>query len=268
MSSPFLLLPTTDKQMPVYPYSQKKYLFAKGGLRLVVLLIILVFSFISLRLTAQRNEYNWQAGINTGMLVAYSDIKTNEFFPSLSPFNELRSGAGLQLSYSFNPVFGLRAAMTAGRLAGANPDADEYFKANILDYSLQGTFNLNTIFFYDYVETPFDIYAIVGYGFVEFRSIRRKLSDDSFISAYGYAPNGSKSSDKTRELIIPVGIMLQTSVDKIARTGNEFLLNTSLAIEFTLINANTNKLDSNLSLREVKDKYSYLSIGLIYSFRQ
>lgn len=266
MSSPFLLLPSSDKQLPVYPYSIRKFFFGNSLFGAYSFVLLLNFSILVQQSYAQRNENTWWAGVHSGMLVFYGDVKTNDFFPSLSPFNELRAGAGANLSYLFNPVFGLRMSFTAGKLAGANQAADEYFKANILDYSLQGIFNLNTIFFYDYIETPVDIYAMVGYGFVEFRSIRRRLSDDGFIQAFGYAANGSKSAGKTREMMIPVGFIIQSSVNKLTRNGSNFLSNTDITLEFTLANANTNKLDANLTIREVKDKYSYFSIGLVYNF--
>jgi len=264
MSSLFLFSPNSDKQMLSYPYSRRKNFFIRGRTQGMYLFLLLTFNILSISMYAQHIENRWEAGVHTGMLVFYGNIKTNDFLPSLSPFNELRAGAGAKLSYLLNPVFSLRASFTAGKLAGANQVINEYFKANILDYSIQGVFNLSTVFFYNYVETPINIYALVGYGFVEFRTIRRKLSDDSFIRAFGYASDGSKSSDKTRELIIPVGGIVQIEFDKLTRTRNNFLANTVIALEFTLANANTNKLDANLTLRELKDKYSYLSIGLAY----
>jgi len=263
MSSPFFELLHTDKQLFAYPYSLKNFFSARLSMLRFATVFLLVVMFQN-GIHAQLFNPRFSAGVHSGMLVFYGDIKTKEFAPSLSGFNELRFGSGLQATYDLNPILSLRGAFIAGKLAGAKPSADEYFEANILDYTLQLMVNLNSLIFYDYNITPLDVYAIIGYGMVEFRTIKRKLSDNSFVKAFGYNADGSKSDRKTREMVIPVGIMLQSNIENLLNVNNYFLSKTDLTLEFVLHNANTNKLDADLTVREVRDKYSYLAIGLVY----
>lgn len=237
-------------------------------LRVFITLILIAVGTISAgSAKAQVYNRNWSAGMHSGLLVFYGDIKTNDFFPAISGFNELRAGGGVQATYHLNPLLGLRGSLLFGKLAGANPDNDEYFNANIIDYTLQAMVSLNTLVFYNYDETPFDIYAVVGYGLVEFRTIRRRLSDDSFIRAFGYSADGSKTPKKTRELVIPVGLKIHTNMENLFGMRNDFFSNSEITLEFILHNAHTNKLDADLTVREARDKYSYLALGILYYFR-
>lgn len=255
---------TSDKQLIIYPYSLSKYFFRFKILAVKSLILKLVLLIGISQSEAQVFTPKWSAGMHSGMLFFYGDIKTNEFLPSVSGFNELRLGTGIQTTYQLNPMFALRGSILAGKLAGAKPETDEYFTANILDYTIQAMFSMNGIFFYDYDITPLDVYALIGYGLVDFRTIKRKISDDSFIKAYGYNSDGSKSDRKTRELVIPVGVILQSNLDNLFNLSNYFLSNMDLTLEFVLHNVKTNKLDADLSVREVRDKYSYLALGLVY----
>lgn len=254
----------TDKQLITYPYLAEKYFFRYNKHNAVKVFLAMLLLLLTINISAQVFTPKWSAGMHSGMLVFYGDIKTNEFLPSVSGFNELRFGVGIHANYHFNPMLAMRGSIIAGKLAGAKPEADEYFEANILDYTLQAMINLNGLFFYDYDITPLDVYFIIGYGLVDFRTIRRKLSDDSFIRAFGYNADGSKSDRKTREMVIPVGIMLQSNIENLLNLNNYLLSNIDLTLEFVLHNANTNKLDANLTVREVRDKYSYLALGLVY----
>lgn len=254
----------TDKQLVSYPYFSGKIFFRYNKHLAVNVFLAILLILKTTNISAQVFTPKWSTGIHSGMLIFYGDIKTREFLPSVSGFNELRFGVGIHANYHFNPMFAMRGSVIAGKLAGAKPEADEYFEANILDYTLQAMINMNGIFFYDYDVTPFDVYAIVGYGMVDFRTIKRKLSDDSFVRAFGYNADGSKSDRKTREMVIPVGIMLQSNVDNLLNLNNYILSNIDLTLEFVLHNANTNKLDADLTVREVRDKYSYLALGLVY----
>lgn len=253
-----------DKQIGKYPYSIKKFIFRNRALIICIAFIINNLSLPPNIIHAQVFKPQWSAGIHSGLLVFYGDIKTNEFAPAINGFNELRAGFGLQTTYTFNPILSIRGSLTKGKLAGAKPSTDEYFTANILDYSVQAMINLNGLIFYDYDYTPIDVYAAIGYGFVDFRTIKRKLSDDSFVRAFGYNPDGSKSSVKTREMTIPVGIIIHSNLEQILNSNNYLLSQTDITLEFILHNVNTNKLDADLTLREVRDKYSYFAFGLIY----
>lgn len=253
-----------DKQLITYPYLAGKYFFRFNKRLAVKVFLVILLLLKTNNISAQVFTPKWSAGIHSGMLFFYGDIKTNEFLPSVSGFNELRFGTGIHANYHFNPMLAMRGSIIAGKLAGANPETDEYFEANILDYTLQAMINLNGIFFYDYDITPFDVYVIVGYGMVDFRTIKRKLSDDSFVRAFGFNADGSKSDRKTREMVIPVGFMLQSNIENLLNLNNYILSNIDLTLEFVLHNANTNKLDADLTVREVRDKYSYLALGLVY----
>jgi hypothetical protein len=257
----------TDKQLVTYPYSAGKYFFQYNKHNTVKVILIILILLSSNNISAQVFKPAWSVGIHSGMLIFYGDVKTNEFMPSIKGYNELRFGGGVQTTYHFNPMLALRGSIMTGKLAGANPDQDEYFEANILDYTIQAMINLNGLFFFDFDITPVDIYAVAGYGFVDFRTIKRKLSDDSFLRAFGYNPDGSKSDRKTREMVIPLGMMIHSNIDNLLNTNNHFLSNTDLTLEFMLHNVNTNKLDADLTVRETKDKFSYFALGLIYYLR-
>ena len=261
-----LYFPQSFKQL-LLSFTPLKKLLPNRRLACYISIIIFLTNLSPRESSAQLYNQKWSAGLHSGMLVFHGDVKTNEFLPSVSGFNELRAGGGVQATYHFNPVLALRGSLLAGKLAGANPDQDEYFTANILDYTLQGLISLNSLFFYGYDYTPVDIYAVAGYGLVEFRTIKRRLSDDSFIRAFGFNADGSRSPKKTRELVIPLGIKVHADLETFFGSSSNFLSNSIITFEFLLYNANTNKLDADLTVREVKDKYSYLSLGLLYYFR-
>lgn len=236
----------------------------KAGKCFFILAVLFLPAISSLQ--AQINQRNWSVGVHSGMLVFFGDVKTNDFLPATSEFNELRAGGGFHATYQLNPVLSLRGSLLSGKLAGAKPENDEYFEASFLDYTIQLMLNLNTLVFYNDDTPPVDVYAMLGYGLVEFRSIRRNLSDNNFIRSFGYKQDGSKSAKKTRELVLPVGLKVHSSIDNLLGTRNYYLSNTRITLEFTLYNANTNKLDSDLTISETKDKYSYFALGLLYTF--
>ncbi|MFA6923835.1 MAG: outer membrane beta-barrel protein [Bacteroidales bacterium] len=232
-------------------------------------LLILVFILLSTSLVFSQNigrvrsrnfiNQNWYININYGSLLFYGDIKQYDFYPVEQ---ERKWGYGVIFGKSFNQTFSLQGQIISGELAGINRKKDRQFNADILEYSLNAVFDFTDMFCFlllnkiDNSPKKVKLYAYIGAGYIDFRSILKTYNNEEFVAAEGYSNNGTVSEKMTTELIIPVGI------------GLNFRLSRALSfnIEGSFRNVNTDKLDVTVVPNSSKDKYEYFSLGLKYKF--
>lgn len=232
-------------------------------LGLLIILCILSFGYLS----AQDLNGRVSVGLHTGVTIFYGDVKKHEFAPSLRDPNEVRLAGGLQLTYAFNPYFSMRYYWASGSLAGARPAQNDKFNARFNDHSVQAMINMTSIFFYDEDRAFIDIYGMLGYGLVGFRTRRVTFDDNRLLSQFGYSrDNPSEAIKPTRELSIPVGVSLRTRVDRFLPGYRSYGWDKlELMLDIMLFLVNTDKLDA-LETGSGKDRYSYFSFGAAYFF--
>ncbi len=214
-------------------------------------------------------------GLNIGAMLNHTDISNYLFAPSPKTW---KLGYGVYGGWQFSPIWGIRAQFANGQLAGlrTNKDAllkaasgfDEVrFKAFLLDYHLDLTVDLNTLFA-GYRDRKFNLFAIGGIGQVEWQT----KSFDNISGAEwrnnGYGADnpvvtgeGTKkglTKDRTMAYEIPVGLGVNW----------HFAPKWHAALETQLKFVDSDRLDTwTKGAAAVKfDMYSYTHVGVYYHF--
>ncbi|MCX6270321.1 MAG: hypothetical protein NTU44_03705 [Bacteroidetes bacterium] len=213
-----------------------------------------------------RISTNWTLDLNYGVLIFYGDIKEKDFIPVSRPKNELCYGFSTVLAYRFNDFFSLGTQYLSGRLCGVNTRVNRYFTADIQDVSLQGILTLNDLIF-NMNREKVEVYAMLGAGFLYFRSVQKDLLTDSVINVQGYEMIGMKAKKKTTEFMIPVGLGIKVNLNQFNRAKKSFSGKWYATASFCVHTPGTDKLDAELSpIKSGRDSYSYFSVGLTYRF--
>ncbi|MBX7182521.1 MAG: OmpA family protein [Bacteroidia bacterium] len=208
----------------------------------------------------------WSIGINGGLTQFYGDVRQYDWYPIMKKEagkSQPELGFGVQgvLTRSLSNVFGLRGSLMYGTLAGmkrsSNSAFSSYFKSSLIEYDLTVYANISNMFYTDKAKPRFlTIYGFAGAGLMHFRTLRKNLKTDAFMSSQGYKLAGTEKKEMTTETVFPVG------------AGAKFRLSKSLdlSLEATLVNVNSDKLDAKVGNSFRKDKYLYTSLGLAFKF--
>lgn len=139
--------------------------------------------------------------------------------------------------------------VTAGKTSGEKirESVNQYFKANILEYSFSVGVNMVAIFL-QRTNTKVGVYANVGIGLIEIKSKLYDGTDNTVVGSYGY--NEGKS---TTEAVIPVGLKVLYNINK----------HSSVSIQTTLSRVDTDKMDATVG-NDNRDYYNFTSIGYTY----
>ncbi len=241
-------------------------------MKIIKLFIITLVITISTNqiIFAQNASDSWSINADFGSLLFYGDIKQFDYIPILKNRNELRWGTSIAINKRINYYIEFKFQLLQGELSGTKRKANRYFDATIFEYSFNGIINLNDLIFANKMTRISDnmtVYAIAGAGVVRFRSIQRKLSDNSIVKCIGYKDNGKTKKKMTAELVIPFGIGVEYKLnDLLGRYNNEFINKLNINFEATYRSAKTDKLDAEVNLGD--DQYSYISLGLTYHFSE
>jgi tetratricopeptide (TPR) repeat protein len=216
-------------------------------------------------------------GLNAGINMNHTDISNFKWLPESDTW---RLGYGGYFGWQFSPTFGARAQVTNGALAGYRTDDDALlkeaskmddvaFKADVLDYQIDLTIDLNSLFG-GYKDRKFNLFLNTGIGSTEFKTESwdlvngtawrnngfgndvPDLGDDQFGTGAGIF------NDRTRTFFIPAGLGVNW----------HFADHWHAALETQLKFADTDRLDTwPKGAMAVKwDMYSYTSLGIYYRF--
>ncbi|MCD4745129.1 MAG: hypothetical protein K8R58_02395 [Bacteroidales bacterium] len=196
-------------------------------------------------------RYDWSVNINWGVTNFFGDLDNNW---NTGFFNKNKTAYGIIISKSFGSVISFGGQFLTGRLTGAkitdknNNPVNLYFETIFIEYNMNTSLNLNNLFYPDKNQNKVNIYAILGLGFIDFRSKLYDIPTDAEIRNFGY--DGKKA---TTESIVPFGIRLTYLLD------DKF----NICIETTSRRVNTDKLDVTIG-NDNSDYYNYTSLGLIF----
>lgn len=210
-------------------------------------------------------KYNtWSVTLSGGSMLFYGDLRQFDFYPIskqngkdwygfTTDISERNIGFGLTVSKQFTPIFGVQGQLQKGKLSGVKRNANAYFTADVLKYSINGTVNFTNLFFPNSKKHSFSFYGIAGVGYVDFKTVEKKISTNAEIQSYGYGDFGQKRK-QTTELVVPLGLGLKYKLSPKLDFGVECILN----------NINTDKLDAHVRANTAKDKYGYTAITITY----
>ncbi|TAJ13427.1 OmpA family protein [Marinilabiliaceae bacterium JC017] len=230
------------------------------------------------------NKYNtWAVSLGYGPVIYYVDIIDYTVFPT----GNWKFGTTALVSKQFNRIWGLDGQFLMADMYGQKNN--RYFKGNLLDYSVNLTFNINQLAIFGPINDKWNIYGKVGIGLVYFRSRQQSLNEQNiegelvakdqylqvkhvypFISGYpnpygweaddylalGYNRRGGLPVNTQRrqsEIVIPLGLGVKYRISKHFDVGIEMLLR----------GMTSDNLDVNYSGAD-NDSYLYTSFNLSY----
>lgn len=229
-------------------------------MRKIVFLFLVLVSLFSIKSYSQDSEKgkifdNWTINASGGLSLFWGDMRQYKFYPVDKYENERNFAYSFTLSKKLSNTFELRGQFIKGEMSGTKRYLKRYFKGEFNEYYIGGTLSfINLIYGYEPCRR-FDIYGIGGIGFIDFRSVKRVLGTNAFVSSTGYSNKGTVEEKMQTETVIPVGLGIKYKIDQ------RFELN----LENLWTIANSDRLD----VTEGKFKYdilTYSSLGLTYRF--
>ena len=231
---------------------------------LLFILMMAVVAPAAMSQSAKKRYNGWTLGLHGEHLTFHGDIRQYDWWPAKG--ERANFGGGLTVGYNFNSVFGVNLNLLYGGLSGihrtevgetAGPNADVKFKATIIDYTVNGTFNIMNLIYSDRTKKRwFSAYLTGGVGFVSFWALKQDLYTEEFEGSTGYTESGTKKKEPTTETVIPAGLGLKFRLAKRLHAHLE------TTFRFTV----TEKLDATKGNTGVNDHYSTLGLGLTYTF--
>ena len=216
-------------------------------------------------------------GLNVGANLNHTDISNNLWFPETKTW---KLGYGGYFGWQFSPVFGTRLQLTNGKLEGFRNEEDPVLKqtsggiddvrfaADILDYQIDLTIDLNSLFA-GYKDRKVNLFVNTGIGSAAWQTTSYDRINGTEWRNNGFGndvPQLSEElgtaasiwSDRTRAWFIPAGLGVNW----------HFAEHWHAALETQLKFVDTDRLDTyNKGAMAVKrDMYSYTSLGVYYRF--
>ena len=240
----------------------------------------------------------WAVGMTYGFTQFDGDIRQYDHYPSqeiehkrapdgTGGFYELRTAVSLSLAKQINSFYSLSVEFLSGSFAGLRRN-NEYLGYDVYD-PYQNYEGYGDKFLASFKEADFilniDIANVTGYflkpkqtgklsfdaklgiGYNIYNSVRRNLVSDTYIYSFGYTDEGANSSgtnygsqkkdlfSSPSETVYIYGVQAKYSLN--ARID--------LLLDYTVRNGKTDKWDASImSTQNLKDKFSFLSMGLVY----
>jgi OOP family OmpA-OmpF porin len=236
------------------------------------LLFILIMAVVAPEAISQsaKKRYNgWTLGLHGEHLLFHGDVRQYDWWPAKG--ERANFGGGLTVGYQINHVFGVNLNLLYGGLSGihrvevgeaSNPNAGVRFDATIIDYTINGTFNIVNLIYSDRTKDRwFSAYLTGGIGFVSFWSLKTDLNKEEgeagwFEGSSGYINSGTEKKEPTTETVIPAGLGLKFRLTK------KLHMHLETTFRFTA----SEKLDATEGHTGVNDHYSTVGLGLTYTF--
>lgn len=211
-------------------------------------------------------------GAHGGYTLFYGDIRQYDFWPSDNNAERFNFAGGGYINYQLNPTFGFNINVMGGTMGGikrlrhnssagnASVPSTEHvnvkFTTTFIDYTINATFNPINLLYSDRTKPRwFTSYVTAGFGLVTFRSEKRGLYSDEFISGFGFSETG-EGANPTNEVVIPVGVGVKF------RLSRRF----DLGVEYTHRFTFSEKLDATVGNTGTKDSWSYLNLLVAFKF--
>ena len=223
----------------------------------LVLILLVPTGVVKAQKVSKTNNFtpHWNLNVNAGTSLFFGDIKEKKFWPqSFANHTEWRMGGGLMLGRQFTPFFGLRGQALYGQLSGIKTSTDEYFQGDYLEFNLNGTFNLNSLFAGYNPDQKLNVYLLAGIGLTNYNSKLYRLSTAQVIGERGYG-YGHGIGGRTLEGVAIGGL------------GVSYKINKHLSVNFETSDHFVNSDAVDLKSKNFKyNFYNYTSVGLSIRF--
>lgn len=205
---------------------------------------------------SRKNYKTWSVTLGGGMVLARTDIKQYDWYPAASYNNERRYGFYGALTKSITPAFALQGQMMRGNASGTERKLNQYFDADIWDFSLNAVINIRNLLSQGAVKkSKFSYFATIGGGVAHFKTKLKNLDGlqkDETVFSYGYGEFGGPNR-RTVESFLNIGIGAKYHINKDFDLGADAFLR----------NLNSDKLDAVVNNNE-NDKYMMFALSLTY----
>lgn len=213
----------------------------------------------------------WSISGHFGPSLFYGDLREYDFFPVTGNNNDTHSEwgtvqGGLSINKQLSYLFGLRLDGSIGTLTGMKRrNYFRYFKTNYADVSLSGTVNLKGLLLGPTKMKHWKIDAYTGFGMMFY--------DANSFDLTGGVP--IRSTGKTNDWIIPVGLTVNYELTKRLDLGLDFRINNTNSDfvdatyggDYSRTPTDGFKVDQLPTARKgnsALDKYGYTAIMLTY----
>ncbi|MCB0429200.1 MAG: PD40 domain-containing protein [Flavobacteriales bacterium] len=199
-----------------------------------------------------------------GLLHNYGEIKEHRLIPVRRHMNENMPGFTFSLQKNLTRAVSLKGMLLFGQLQGTKRELTlvsdvvtrgAYFHSHVSEATLGVHLDFERLFM-PWVLDPFRKWRFMGYTTIGFTRFQSQIYSLKTKEAVKNLQKGIANTGKTTEVVVPVG--LQAGY----RIGNNFEAN----IEFSLRFMGTDKLDGWIEPSSHNDKYSFVGLGLTYSF--
>jgi len=224
-----------------------------------IAVVIVILTFYVSTNTAVSQVYNirdhWYLGPQFSIVSFFGDLSVHDFDPVRKLSEESDFGVGLQIGKSLSKLLDLRISYVYGNMEGANPGMDMYFSNNFNEMSFDLTLSLSRII-WPGTASRFNFTLNAGLGLIQYRSIKYKLSDNTYLSSEGYNSLKEPEGKASLAMVFPVGAGLNYTIN------SNWILTSNFAFRLH----NKDLLDSQIGATEIDDRYSIASFGILYVF--
>ncbi|NTW25439.1 MAG: hypothetical protein HGA37_12135 [Lentimicrobium sp.] len=196
---------------------------------------------------------SWNFGLKIGLASFFGDLSVHDFNPVRKLTDESDFSIGFQIGKSLSSLVDLRITYHLGNMKGANPEMDMYFSNKFNEISVESAVSLSRILWPESV-SGFNLTLNAGLGLIQYRSIKYRLSDNSYLSSEGYNPQEEPEGEASLSMVFPVGAGLNYTINP------QWIITSDFAFRLH----NKDLLDSQIGETDIDDRYSIASIGIIY----
>jgi len=187
--------------------------------------------------------------------------KTNSFMNN-TPFSKYfyqdrKLGGGIYVDKMFGQVMGVRGILLYSGMKSTKESEKIYFQGDMFEYSIAAYSNLSNLILGYSRRRPWDIYAYMGIGFSETRSIAYDMNTGDVVGSTGYKVFKNGNFERMTEVVVPVGLGATYSFTKQA----------NIFIEFTRHFVHTDRLDGFPVDGTTVESLGLVNVGLTYNFR-
>lgn len=228
----------------------------RNYLAAVIMLVSITTTLNAQTLMNQRNYKTWSIGFGGGYLIGRADVKQYDWYPASSYANERRFGFHGELTKQISPALGIQGMILRGNATGTLRSKNEYYDADIWDYSLNAVINLRNLLSLGVQKKyKFSYSFTLGAGLAQFKTKLKQL-DGTFknqtINSYGYGEFGGPNK-RTAESFLTLGASVKYSINK------DF----DLGLDLYYRSLNSDKLDAVIQDGN-NDSYIFGGFGVTY----
>lgn len=194
----------------------------------------------------------WFIGANGAMISFFGDLSTKDYNPVSKTKTESDFGAGITIGRELHNLLSISAFLTSGQMRGNNPQLNYHFNSTINEISFLLNFNISNALLNNF-SFPVMFYLTPGYGFLQFESIKRQIDNDVIVNEKDEPDPDFKGVVRSANFFIG-GIGASYSL------SDNLSVTAGLGFRFT----KSDLLDSHIGSTRINDRYSILSLGVIY----